>query len=66
MGIEENKQLVLDWVEALSAGDADRTCAFYTHDLRYFVVGDWPLGASSGATTWSRTAATSSRFSRAA
>ncbi len=48
MGLEENKQLVLDWVEALSAGDADRTCSFYAPALRYFVVGDWPLGGDFG------------------
>ncbi len=48
MGLEENKKLVLDWVEALSAGDADRTCSFYAPDLRYFVVGDWPLGGDFG------------------
>ena len=44
MGLEENKQLVLDWVAALSAGDADRTCSFYAPALRYFVVGNWALG----------------------
>ncbi len=48
MGLEANKKLVLDWVEALSAGDADRTCSFYAPDLRYFVVGDWPLGGDFG------------------
>jgi hypothetical protein len=41
MGLEENKQLVLNWVEALSAGDAERICSFYAEDLHYFVVGDW-------------------------
>ena len=48
MGLEANKKLVLDWVEALSAGEADRTCSFYAPDLRYFVVGDWPLGGDFG------------------
>lgn len=48
MGLEENKQLVLDWVEVLSAGDADRLCSLYAEDLHYFVVGDWPLGGDFG------------------
>ena len=44
MGIEENKQLVRDWVEALAAGDGDRVCGMYAEKLAYYVVGDWPLG----------------------
>jgi ketosteroid isomerase-like protein len=48
MGVEQNKRLVLDWVEALSAGDADRTCAFYAENLHYFVVGNWALGGHFG------------------
>ena len=48
MGLAENKQMVRDWVKALSAGDADRICAMYAPDLRYYVVGDWPLGGHFG------------------
>ena len=44
MGIEENKQLVRDWGEALAAGDGDRGCGMYAEKLAYYVVGDWPLG----------------------
>jgi ketosteroid isomerase-like protein/GNAT superfamily N-acetyltransferase len=46
--LDPNKQLVRDWVVALSDGDADRVCAMYADDLRYFVVGDWPLGGTFG------------------
>ncbi len=35
MGLEENKKLVLDWVEALSAGDADRLNGASAHALLY-------------------------------
>jgi len=41
---KRNKQLVNEWVEALAAGDGERLCAMYAPDLRYYVVGDWPLG----------------------
>lgn len=47
-GTEANKALVRDWVEALCSGDADRICAFYAPDLRYFVIGDWPLAGEFG------------------
>ena len=46
--IEANKELVRSWVEALSAGDADAVCEMYAPELRYYVVGDWPLGGSFG------------------
>jgi ketosteroid isomerase-like protein len=48
MSVEANKQLVCDWVEALSDGDADRVCEMYHADLAYYVVGKWPLGGHFG------------------
>jgi len=45
---DRNKQLVREWVEALSDGDADRVCAMYAPGLAYYVVGDWPLGGHFG------------------
>jgi ketosteroid isomerase-like protein/predicted N-acetyltransferase YhbS len=39
-----NTRVVEQWLAALTAGDADGVCALYAPDLRYFVVGDWPLG----------------------
>ncbi len=44
----ENKQLVLDWVEALAAGDGERICSMYAAGLDYYVVGHWPLGGHFG------------------
>ena len=48
MSIESNRKLVLEWVEALSVGDADRLCAMYDANLAYYVVGTWPLGGHFG------------------
>jgi ketosteroid isomerase-like protein/GNAT superfamily N-acetyltransferase len=45
---ERNKQVVRDWVAKLTAGDADGVCNLYAPDLRYYVVGDWPLGGHFG------------------
>lgn len=45
---EANKALVRDWVEALSTGDSDRVCGFYSPDLEYYVIGDWPLSGTFG------------------
>ena len=48
MSVAENRQLVRDWLSALDEGDADRVCSFYSPELEYFVIGDWPLAGTFG------------------
>ena len=42
MSIEENKALVLDWMEALSTGNVVKAKSFYADDCRFLVAGDMP------------------------
>lgn len=39
---EDNKALVLEWMEALVTGDIPRARSFYADDCRFLVAGDMP------------------------
>ena len=42
MAIEDNKQLVLSWFEALVTGDAEKAVSLLHDDFRYYYPGDMP------------------------
>ncbi len=43
MGTEDNKQLVLSWLEAGTSGDTDRSLNLLHDDFRHFITGSMPI-----------------------